>query len=155
MNFKRINEHDIEIIPEDTPVDKILETMARVSYESAKPPISDFLELLDKESKEIDFSGFVHLDGSEVLNIDYVNQRQCKTKVRKTDDGKYVFNARLYEINGGKPEILLNKVKSTLEESAENSEAFAKLEKSKKKGQKRHGILGFLDVLIEFIDLFT
>jgi hypothetical protein len=155
MNFKRINEHDIEIIPEETPVDKILETMARVSYKSAKPPISDFLELLDKESKEIDFSEFVHLDGSEVLNIDYVNQRQCKTKVRRTDDGKYVFNALLYEINGGKPEILLNKVKSTLEEGAEKPQVFVKLEKSKKARQKRHGILGFLDILLELIDLFT
>ncbi|NIP25130.1 MAG: hypothetical protein GWN67_17570 [Phycisphaerae bacterium] len=154
MDYKQINEHEIEIIPEETPVDKILETMARVSYESAKPPLSDFLELLDKESKEIDFSEFVRLNGSEVLNIDYVNQRQCKTKVRRTDDGKYVFNARLYEINGGKPEILLNKVKSTLDE-AEKLPAFVKLEKSKKARQKRHGILGFLDILLELIDFFT
>lgn len=150
-----MNEHDIEIIPEETPVNKILETMARVSYESAKPPISDFLELLDKESEEIDFSKFVHLDGSEVLDIDYVNQRQCKTKVRRTDDGKYVFNARLYEINKGKPEILLNKVKSILEEGAEKPQAFVKLEKSKKARQKRHGVLGLLDILIELIDIFT
>jgi hypothetical protein len=154
MNYKKINEHEIEIIPEETPVDKILETMARMSYESSKPPISDFLELLDKESKEIDFSEFIHLDGSEVLNIDYVNQRQCKTKVRKTDDGKYVFNARLYEINGGKPETFLNKVKTALDE-AEKPPAIVKLEKSKKARQKRHGILGFLDILLELIDLFT
>ena len=131
MNYKRINEHEIEIILEGTPIDKILVTMARVSYESAKPPSSDFLELLDKESKEIDFSEFVHLNSSEVLNIDYVNERQCKTKVRKTDDGKYVFNAGLYEVNRGKPELLLNKVKSTLGEGAENSEAFTKLDNSK------------------------
>ena len=52
MNYKRINEHEIEIVPEETPIDKILVTMARISYESAKPPSSDFLELLDKESKE-------------------------------------------------------------------------------------------------------
>lgn len=155
MNFKRINEHDIEIIPEETPVDKILETMARVSYESAKPPISDFLELLDKESKEIDFSEFVHLNSSEVLNIDYVNQRQCKTKVRRTDDGKYVFNARLYEINRGKPGTFLNKVKSTLEEVEEKSEVSAISDNSKKERQKRHGILGFLDILLELIDFFT
>lgn len=155
MNYKRINEHDIEIIPEETPVDKILETMARVSYESAKPRISDFLELLDKESKEIDFSEFVHLNSSEVLNIDYINQRQCKTKVRRTDDGMYVFNARLYEINRGKPEIFLNKVKSTLKEGAEKPQASAQSDKSKKARKKRHGILGFLDILIEIIDLFT
>ena len=131
MNYKRINEHEIEIVPEETPINKILVTMARVSYESAKPPSSDFLELLDKKSKEIDFSEFVHLNSSEVLNIDYVNQRQCKTKVRRTDDGKHVFNAWLYEINRGKPEIFLNKVKSTLEEGAQDPEASAKSDKLK------------------------
>ena len=116
MNYKRINEHEIEIIPEETPIDKILVTMARVSYESAKPPSSDFLGLLNKESEEMDFSEFVHLNSSEVLNIDYVNERQCKTKVRRTDDGKYIFDAWLYESNRGKPEIFLNKVRSTLED---------------------------------------
>ena len=116
MNYKRINEHEIEIIPEETPIDKILVTMARVSYESAKPPSSDFLGLLNKESEEMDFSEFVHLNSSEVLNIDYVNERQCKTKVRRTDDGKYIFDAWLYESNRGKPEIFLNKIRSTLED---------------------------------------
>ena len=116
MNYKRINEHEIEIIPEETPIDKILVTMARVSYESAKPPSSDFLGLLNKESEEMDFSEFVHLNSSEILNIDYVNERQCKTTVRRTDDGKYIFDAWLYESNRGKPEIFLNKVRSTLED---------------------------------------
>lgn len=155
MNYKRINEHEIEIIPEDTPIDKILVTMARVSYESAKPPSSDFVELLDKKSKEIDFSEFVHLNSSEVLNIDYVNERQCKTKVRRTDDGKYVFNAGLYEVNRGKPETFLNKVKSTLEEGAEDSEASAKLDKSRswdEKTPKKSGLRLLLELLL---DLFT
>jgi len=155
MNYKRINEHEIEIIPEETPIDKILVTMARVSYESAKPPVSDFLELLDKESKEIDFSEFVHLNSSEVLNIDYINERQCKTKVRKTDDGKYVFNAWLYESNRGKPEIFLNKVKSTLEEDAEDSEASVESDKSgswDEKTPKKSGLRLLLELLL---DLFT
>jgi hypothetical protein len=131
MKYKKINEHEIEIVPEETPIDKILETMAKVSYESARPPGSDFLELLDKESDEINFSEFVHLTGSEVLNIDHINERQCKTKVRRTDDGKYVFNAWLHESNRGKPEIFLNKVKSTLEEDAEDSDASVESDKPK------------------------
>lgn len=131
MNYKKINEHEIEIIPEDTPIDKILETMARVSYESAKPPGSDFLELLDKESKEMDFSEFVHLNSSEVLNIDYVNERQCKTKVRRIDDGKYVFNAWLYEMNRGSPELFLDKVISKLERNVEGSKISDRSDKPK------------------------
>ena len=154
MNYKRTNEHEIEIVPEETPIDKILVTMARISYESAKPPSSDFLELLDKESKEIDFSEFVHLNSSEVLNINYVNERQCKTKVRKTDDGKYFFNAGLYEVNRGKPETFLNKVKSTLEEGAEDSETSAEPDKSKKGRQKRHGPCGLLDIIELLLNLF-
>jgi hypothetical protein len=131
MNYKRINEREIEIVPEETPIDKILETMARVSYESAKPPASDFLELLDKESEEMDFSEYVRLNSSEVLNIDRVNERQCKTKVTRTDDGKYIFHAWLYESNRGKPEIFLNKVRSTLEEDAEDSDSSAESDKPK------------------------
>lgn len=131
MNYKRINEHEIEIIPDKTPIDKILETMARVSYESAKPPSSDFLELLNKESKEIDFSKFVYLNNSEVLDIDYVNERQCKTKVIKNSDGKYIFDAWLYEGSRDKPEIFLNKVKSILEEGSEDSEVSVESDKSK------------------------
>jgi len=155
MNYKRINEHEIEIIPEETPIDKILVTMAKISYESAKPLSSDFLGLLDKETKEIDFSEFVHLNSSEVLNIDYVNERQCKTKVRRTDDGKYVFDAWLYESNMGKPEIFLNKVRSTLEESAEDSEASVESDKSRplyEKTPKKSGLRLLLELLL---DLFT
>jgi hypothetical protein len=91
MNYKKINDYEIEIIPGKTPIDRVLENMARISYESAETPGSEFLELLDTKSKEIDFSSFVHLDHHEVLDMDYVNERQCKTKVRKTHDGKYVF----------------------------------------------------------------
>ena len=155
MNYKRINEHEIEIIPEKTPPDKILETMARVSYESAKPPGSDFLELLDKESEEINFSEFIHLNGSEVLDIGFVNERQCRTKVTRTDDGKYVFNAWLYESNRGKPEIFLNKVKSTLEEDAEDSEPSAESDKPgswNAEIPKNSGLRLLLEILL---DLFT
>jgi hypothetical protein len=155
MNYKRTNEHEIEIVPEETPIDKILVTMARVSYESAKPPGSDFLELLDKESKEIDFSEFVHLNSSEVLNIDHVNERQCKTKVRRTDDGKYVFNAWLYESNRGKPEIFLNKVKSTLEEGAEDSEVSVESDKSRSWVEKTPRTSGLRLLLELLLDLFT
>jgi hypothetical protein len=155
MYYKRISEHVIEIIPEDTPIDEILITMARVSYEPAKPPSSDFLELLDKESKEIDFSEFIHLNSSDVLNIDFVNERQCKTKVRRTGDGKYVFDAWLYESNRGKSEIFLNKVKSTLEKGSEDSVVSVESDNSKKERQKRHGIAGLLDILELILDLFT
>ncbi|UCG50006.1 MAG: hypothetical protein JSU94_09510 [Phycisphaerales bacterium] len=155
MDYKKINEHEIEIIPEKTPVAKILETMARVSYESAKPPGSTFSGLLDKESKEIDFSEFVNLKSSEVLDLDYVGERQCKTKVRRTDDGKYIFDAWLYEINRGKPETLLKQVKSTLDEDVADSVVSVRSDKSKRERRKRHGIAALVDIFELILDLFT
>jgi hypothetical protein len=155
MNYKRTNEREIEIVPEETPIDKILETTARVSYESAKPPGSDFLELLDKQSKEIDFSEFVHLNSSEVLNIDYVNERQCKTKVRRTNDGRFVFDARLYEMNRGSPELFLDKVISKLERNVEGSEISDRSDKPGPWDRKRPKRSWFRLLLELLIELFT
>jgi hypothetical protein len=152
MNYKKINDDEIEIIPGKTPVDKILETMARISYESAKPPGSDFLELLDTKSKEIDFSEFAHLNCYKVLDIDYVNQRQCKTKVRKTNDGKFVFDAWLYKMNRGSPKLFLDKVKSKLEENVEDSKTSAQSDEPKSVFRKRLGISDWLDLLLDAIN---
>ena len=69
MNCERISDHEIEIVPGETPIRKVLETMARVSYELARASGSEFLELLDAKSQEIDFSEFVHLDCPNVLDI--------------------------------------------------------------------------------------
>lgn len=148
MNYKKINDYEIEIIPGITPLDRVLENMARISYESAESPGSEFLELLDTKSKEIDFSSFVHLDHHKVLDMDYVNERQCKTKVRKTHDGKYVFDAESYKVNRGSPELFMNKVKSALEEDVEDSETSAQSDKRK----PRRGLAEFLLELI--LDLF-
>lgn len=149
MIYKRINDHDIEIIPGRTPIERVLEYLARISYESAEPPRSEFLELLDKESETIDFSAFIHLDRSEVLDMDFVNERNCKTKVRKTSDGKYVFDARLYQTSRDCPESLLDKVKSALKEDYEESQFSARLDEQKSRK-------GWSEILLEFIfDLFT
>jgi len=155
MDYRRIDNHKIEIIPGQTPIDKLLETMARVSYESAKPPGSDFLKLLDKNSPKINFAGFVHLNSAEVLDIDYVNQRQCKTKVRKTGDGRFVFDARLYEMNGGSPELFLNKVKSALGKNAQGSKTSAQSDKAKPWSRNNQQRSRWLEFLLEIIDLFT
>ena len=148
MIYKRINDHDIEIIPGRTPIERVLEYLARISYESAEPPRSKFLELLDKESETIDFSAFIHLEESEVLNMDFVNERNCKTKVRKTSDGKYVFDARLYQTSRDCPESLLDKVQSALKEDYEETQFSAR-------SYKRKSRRGLLELLLDFIDLFT
>jgi hypothetical protein len=149
MDYRRINDSEIEIIPGRTPIEIVLESLARISYESAEPPRSEFLELLDHESETIDFSTFIHLDESEILDMDFVNERKCKTKVRKTSGGKYVFDARLYQNSRGRPETLLDKVKSELEKDFEDSQVSARSDSQKHRR-------GWLEALLEFLlDLFT
>jgi hypothetical protein len=154
MNYKRINEHEIEIIPGETPIHKVLETMAKVSYESAKPPGSEFLELLGSNSEEVDFSKFVHLNGHEVLDMGYVNERPCKTKVRKTDEGKFVFDAWLYETNRGPSEPFLAKVKSALQEDTEDSGVSTRSGKYKSARRRPPGRWRWLELLLELLSPF-
>ena len=149
MKYRRINDNEIEIIPGRTPIEKVLDCLARISYESAELPRSEFLELFDHESETVDFSTFIHLDQPEILEMDFVNERNCKIKVRKTSDGKYVFDARLYQMSRGHPETLLDKVKSQLEEDFEGPQVSARSDKQKPRK-------GWLVTLLEFVlEFFT
>ena len=154
MDYKRINEREIEIIPGGTAIRNVLETMAKVSYESAKPPGSEFLELLGSNSKEVDFSRFVHLNGREVLDMDYVNERPCKTKVTKTEEGKFIFDAWSYETNRGPSESFLAKVKSALEEDIEDSDNSTRSGKSKPAHRRPPERWRWLELLLELLSPF-
>ena len=154
MDYKRINEREIEIIPGGTAIRNVLETMAKVSYESAKPPGSEFLELLGSNSKDVDFSKFVHLNGRDVLDMGYVNERPCKTKVRKTDEGRFIFDAWLYETNRGPSEPFLAKVKSALEEDIEDSDNSTRSGKSKPARRRPPGRWRWLELLLELLSPF-
>jgi hypothetical protein len=59
MIYKRLDDREIEIIPEQIPIDHVLEYLAKILYESADPPRSEFLKLLDRESEIVDFRAFV------------------------------------------------------------------------------------------------
>lgn len=155
MDYKKTNANEIEIIPECTPVEKVLTTIARLSYESAESSVSDFVELIDRKDNQVDFSQFVHLDSSDVLVMNCVNERQCSTKVRKTDDGRYLFDAWRYEIDRGNAETLLNKVKSTLNYSVEDPEISAEAGQSIVVDEEKPE-RSWIKMLLELItDLFT
>jgi len=154
MNYQRINEREIEIIPGATGIRKVLETMARVSYESAKAPGSEFLELLGSNSKQVDFLEFLHLNGQEVLDMDYVNERPCKTRVTKTEEGKFIFDAWSYETNRGPSEPFLAKVKSALEGDIEDSDNSTRSGKSKPAPRRPPGRWRWLELLLELLSPF-
>ena len=135
MKYKKIDENHIEISPEKTPVKRMLETIARVSYELARPAGLGFLRDFDTKSEDIDFSKLVNLkDPRVVLDMDYVNGRQCKTVVLKKN-GKYIFNAHVYRLDRGDPQLFLNKVNSALEEKIEKA-GISKFKKSSSKSDK-------------------
>lgn len=155
MNYEKISHREIEILPGSTPIHEVLETMARISYESAKVPVSECAALLDVQSKEIGFSDFVHLECRAVLDMDYVNERRCKTKVGKTDDGKYIFDAWLYAVNRGSPELFLDKLKSTLEENVEDLKTSTRSDKPRSASEKASWIADLLDLLLGFLNPWT
>lgn len=114
MKYQKINDRDVEIILEDTPLDKLLKAMAKVSYELARPVRAGFLQKFDTKSEDVNFDDFVDLTGNDLLHMDYVNGRQCKTSVRRKE-GKLLFNAWLYERDRGSSNLFLEKVREALE----------------------------------------
>jgi len=155
MNYEKISHREIEILPGSTPIHKALETMARISYESAKARGSEFLELLDAGSNQTNYSDFVHPNCQAVLDMDYVNERQCKTKVRKTDDGRYVFDAWSYAVNRGSPEVFLDRVKSALEENVQDFKTSTRSGRPRSASEKSSWIADLLDLVLEFLNLWT
>lgn len=143
MDYQKMDNGDIEIIPGETPLKVLFETMARISYELARPVGMGYLQRFETTAEGVDFSRHMELKavfekrkwfnwllgpeqvGEEVrgLNMDYVNGRQCKTNVWKNDEGKFVFNAYAYERDRGSPELFLDKVKSALERTVEDTPA--------------------------------
>ena len=100
MKFVELDKDKIEIVPEEIPIKVILETMARVSYGLAKPVGGGFLQPFNIRAKDVDFSEFMnnpmYLMQGIVLEMDYVNGRRCKTRVRFKRDGRYIFSASNY-----------------------------------------------------------
>jgi hypothetical protein len=122
MQYKRIDRAQlIEIIPEKTPVRKLLKVLAEESYKSAAPVGLGFLQPHGIPAREMIFDAFIAMTPQEaekngfdsllsVLEMDYVNGRLCKTFVVHTN-GKYYFSARSYEQDRGPAEPLLDRVK--------------------------------------------
>lgn len=124
----------IEIVPGDTPVKDILETMARVSHDSHY--VNTLLHNLkskkqsyssrNSRGEDFDPSKYIRKDvdykvnyGSDVvvLNMDYVGPAACKTSV-VLREGKLLFSAASYEDGQRRSaEQYLDEVKEELEKA--------------------------------------
>jgi hypothetical protein len=110
MDFKRIDEDTIEIMPEELAAEKVLEEMARLSYETADSPLPTFILPVEIPAPLVDFRKLVK---SGALHMDYLNGRLCSTHVERRND-RLFFDAKRFSRDRGSPELLLNLVKERL-----------------------------------------
>lgn len=154
MDYKRTSRTQIEVILGSTPSGRLLETIARVSYDLARPLGSGWEQLFDTPPSEVDFTPFIKYEEkvSEVprhrlisrfvsskrvvergeplnLHMGYVNGRHCHTQVHRTDNGNYVFEAVIHEMDRGSADLFMEKVKSALELEVEGAKIETQAEK--------------------------
>lgn len=113
MKFRKVSNDFIEIIPGPSSIDKVLEEIARVSYELASTIPPWFIQPFDIPVEAVDFSSLVQEDG---LRLDYLNGRFCSTYVVKKGE-KYLFDAKRFREDRGSPEMFLSLVQQRLEKS--------------------------------------
>ncbi len=107
MDFKRINEDIIEIIPGERSPEEVLEEMAQLSYETAESPLPRFVFPFEVPVSRVAFKDLVTDKG---LHMDYLNGKLCSTYVEIEGD-RLFFDARRFTEDRGAPEALLNLLK--------------------------------------------
>lgn len=114
MDFKRVDENFYEIRPGELPLEKVLEEMARLSYETASSPLPAFIQPFDFPSSLVDFRSLITHEG---LQMDFLNGRLCSTHVEIRGD-RLMFDAKRFRDDRGSPEVFLNLLKESLKTGA-------------------------------------
>jgi len=112
MKFRRLTEDIIEIIPGPIAAERVLEEIARLSYELAETIPPWFVQPFDIPPEAVDFSALISDEG---LSMDMLNGRLCSTYVFKKE-GKYIFDAKRFREDRGSPEMFLRVVQERLRE---------------------------------------
>ena len=110
MDFKRIDEDTIEIMPSELTPERVLEEKARLSYETADSPLPAFIQPFEVPAPLVDFRGPIT---DEDLRMDYLNGRLCSTYVETRNDLLF-FNAKRFSRDRGSPYVFLNLLKEKL-----------------------------------------
>lgn len=111
MDFVRLEEGIIEILPCGLPARKVLEEMARLSYETALSPLPQFILPFEIESSGVNFADLVSDDG---LSMHFLNGRLCSTFV-ESRNSRLFFDAGRFKEDRGAPEPFLIMLKERLE----------------------------------------
>ena len=110
MDFRRVNEDTIEILPEGREPERILEALARLSYETAESPAPFYVQPFEVPPASVDFRSQVTGEG---LRLDYLNGRLLSTHVRREGD-RLLFDAERFQVDRGSPEAFLALVRERL-----------------------------------------
>jgi hypothetical protein len=111
MDFVKVEEGIIEILPCGLPVRKVLEEIARLSYETASSPLPQFILPFEIEASGINFAELVSDDG---LSVDFLNGRLCSTFV-EVKNSRLFFDAGRFKEDRGATEPFLQLLKERLE----------------------------------------
>lgn len=111
MDFRAIDEDTIEILPGEMGTEKLLEEIARLSYETAASPFPHFIQPIEVPESLVDFKGLVTEDG---LRIDYLNGRLCSTRIQRKGN-RLFFDARSFKEDRGSPEVFLTLLRERLD----------------------------------------
>ena len=112
MDFQRVDDATIEILPEGRGAETILEAVARLSYETAESPAPFYVQPFDVPPASVDFRSQITGDG---LRMDYLNGRLCSTHV-VWGGGRLLFDAERFRQDRGSPEAFLVLVRERLKE---------------------------------------
>lgn len=97
---------------------QVLRVIVKASFELARPAGLGWMNFNDSEEMtEEDADNFVSLppsSGNTVVDMDYIQGRQCKTTLRKKSDGHFILNNGRYERDRGVPEPMLDRAKEIL-----------------------------------------
>ena len=107
MDFKRIDEDTIEIMPGELTSEKVLEEMARLSYETADSPLPAYIQPVEVPVPFVDFRGLIT---DEAPRMDYLNARLCSTYMETRND-RLFFDAKRFSRDRGSPDVFLNLLK--------------------------------------------
>ncbi|MGM0427731.1 MAG: hypothetical protein ACQEQ7_10905 [Thermodesulfobacteriota bacterium] len=110
MDYRRIDEDKVEILPGELSLEELLEEMARLSYETAISPFPQYIQPMEVPASLVDFRSLITDAG---LHMDYLNGRLCSTHVERRED-RLIFDAKRFKEDRGSPRAFLNLLREGL-----------------------------------------
>lgn len=100
MRYQRIDNNKIEIQPEGMHIRDMLLTIAEVSYKTAIPRGLGFRQpYIHLVKNTPDFQDCIETQGGQpvMLLMDYINGRDCRTKVFRARDEKWYLDSYAFQ----------------------------------------------------------